>query len=530
MPMPMPVPKMLNPGATRLLMRLLIPVLVLVGSACASPIEGTSRTFETSSSHVLGIAYQHIRERYIEQVSMQEVALGGMKGISAIDPAFDVKRVGDKIRLFKDGKQLAEFATAPPQSADRWASLTTAVVEASRAYSPQLKAASAEELFKVIFDGALGRLDRYSRYATAAQARENRALRSGFGGIGVQIRQDKGVTKIVIVFPETPAERAGLKSKDSILEVDGIAITGMTLRQVVGRLRGSNGSQVHLTIGRKGASKRLSIRIIREHVIANTVVMKVEDNIAYVRITRFNQRTSTDLARAILRARRNMGANFKGIILDLRDNPGGLLDQAVEVSDLFLTSGRIVSTEGRHPGSFQSYNAGAGDVADGKPLVVLVNGRSASSSEIVAAALQDLNRAVLIGTNTYGKGTVQSVFRLPNDGELVLTWSRFHAPSGYTLQNLGVLPIVCTAGSKFDAAALVDGLRSGRLRTTEALQLWRRQIKPTHKRLARLREVCPSESASGDEERALKLAKQILSDEELYNLSLQLSHASVATR
>ncbi|MCZ6863030.1 MAG: S41 family peptidase [Alphaproteobacteria bacterium] len=528
--MPISAPNMRYPGTIRFLMRLLIPVLVLIGSACASPIDSTNRNFGASSSHVLGIAYQYIRDRYIESVPMQDVALGGMRGISAIDPAFNVKRVGDKIRLFKDGKQVAEFAVAPPQSADKWASLTTAVVEASRAYSPQLKAASAEELFKVIFDGALERLDRYSRYATAAQARENRALRSGFGGIGVQIRQEMGVTKIVIVFPETPAERAGLKSKDLILEVDGVAIAGMSLRQVANRLRGANGSQVRLTISRKGVSKPLSIRIVRDHVIANTVIMKEEDNIAYVRITRFNQRTSTDLARAILRARRHMGEKFKGVILDLRDNPGGLLDQAVEVSDLFLTSGRIVSTEGRHPSSFQRYNAGAGDVANGKPLVVLVNGRSASSSEIVAAALQDLKRAVLIGTNTYGKGTVQSVFRLPNDGELVLTWSRFHAPSGYTLQNLGVLPTVCTAGSKFDAAALVDELRSGRHRTVEALQLWRTQNKPTHKRLVWLRKVCPAKSASNDDERALKLAKQLLSDETLYNLSLQLSHASVATR
>ncbi len=507
-----------------------MPVLVLVVSACTGAIDPTNRTFETSSQRVLGVAYQHIRERYIESVPMRVVALGGMKGISAIDPAFDVKRAGDKILLLKDGKQLAEFPAAPPRSAEKWATLTTAVVEASRAYSPQLKAANAEELYKVIFDGALGRLDRYSRYATAAQAREDRALRSGFGGIGVKIRQEKGVTKVVIVFPETPAERAGLKSKDSILKVDGVAIAGMSLRQVVGRLRGENGSQVSLTIGRKGADKPLSVQIIREHVIANTVITRNENNVVYVRITRFNQRTSTDLARAILRARRKMGADFKGVILDLRNNPGGLLDQAVEVSDLFLTSGRIVSTEGRHPGSFQRYNAGAGDVADGKPLVVLVNGRSASSSEIVAAALQDLNRAVLIGTNTYGKGTVQSVFRLPNDGELVLTWSRFHAPSGYTLQNLGVLPTLCTAGSKYDATALIDELRSGRYRTADALQLWRSRNKPTHKRLVRLRKVCPSEATSASDGRALKLAKRLMGDETLYNISLQLSNATVAAR
>ena len=376
------------------------------------------------------------------------------------------------------------------------------------------------------------RLDRYSRYASAEQARENRASRSGFVGIGVRIRQDKGVTRIVTVFPETPAERAGLKSEDSVLKVDGVAITGMSLRQVVKRLRGPSGSQVRLTVARKTSAKDLSIDIVRAHVIATTVFLKVERGIAHIRLVRFNQRTARELAKAVTQARRSAGENFKGVILDLRDNPGGLLDQAVEVSDMFLTGGQIVSTKGRHPGSFQRYSAGAGDIADGKPLVVLINGRSASSSEIVAAALQDLNRAVLVGTNSFGKGTVQSVFRLPNEGELVLTWSRFHAPSGYTLQDLGVLPTICTVGAATSTDALVSEIRSGRHRTAVALSQWRRQRNPTHDRLTRLREICPgSRAARADRgDRDLRFARRLINDAGLYAQSLQLSQTSLAGR
>jgi carboxyl-terminal processing protease len=516
----------------RLLIRILVPALVLFGSACASTTETGGQSFESAAGRVFGIAFQHIRERYIEKVSLERVALSGMTGLSQIDRAMVVRKAKGKVELLRRGKPVAVFKAPAPDDIDGWANLTTALVQASRTYSPELKKASAEVIYKAVFDAALLRLDRYSRYATAEQARENRASRSGFVGIGVRIRQDKGVTKVIMVFPETPAARAGLKAEDAILKVDGVAITGMKIRQVVKRLRGPNGSQVRLTVGRKSAKTNLSINIVRAHVIANTVFLKRESGIAYIRLTRFNQRTSAELARAVRKARRAAGDGFKGVILDLRNNPGGLLDQAVEVSDMFLTGGQIVSTEGRHPGSFQRYSAGAGDIAGGKPLVVLINGRSASSSEIVAAALQDLNRAVLVGSNSFGKGTVQSVFRLPNEGELVLTWSRFHAPSGYTLQDLGVLPTVCTVGLNGDVGQLAAEIRSGRHRTAEALSQWRLQRKPTHNRLTRLRGVCPGANGPrGDAaDRDLAFAKRLINDSALYTQSLQLSHTSVAGR
>lgn len=514
--------------AKRLFPRSLVFVLTIVLAACASPIGG-KQSFASSAGRVFSTAYQHIRERYIDRVTVEQIAVNGMRGLKEIDTDIEIVRRGDNIRLIKGGKQVALFKAPPRNDVDGWARLTAAIVETSRTYSPKLQDAKAEQLYKVVFDAALSKLDKYSRYAPADLARENRALRSGFGGIGVQIRQDEGATKIVTVFPDTPAEKAGLKAGDVIVKVDGVPLAGLTLRQVVTRLRGPDGSAVGLEIGRKSEKEPLAVRVKRAHVIASSVFLKTQSNVAYVRITRFNQRTAADLARALYRARRQMGASFQGVILDLRDNPGGLLDQAVEVSDLFLSGGRIVSTEGRHPGSFQRYDAGEGDLAGGKPMVVLVNGRSASSSEIVAAALQDLNRAVLVGSTTFGKGTVQSVFRLPNDGELVLTWSRFHAPSGYTLQDLGVLPQVCVTGPKRTLEAQIAALKSGTPRTTEALPVWRQQRRPTHDRLTRLRKVCPSsEQADGD--RAVSLARRIIKDDGLYARMLRLAHTSVATR
>ena len=225
------------------------------------------------------------------------------------------------------------------------------------------------------------------------------------------------------------------------------------------------------------------------------------------------------------------GANLKGVILDLRDNPGGLLDQAVAVSDLFLSSGRIVSTEGRHPRSFQRYEAHGGDKLSGKPLVVMINGRSASSAEIVAAALQDLGRAVVVGTNSYGKGTVQSVFRLPNDGELTLTWSRFHAPSGYTLQDLGVLPNLCTSDARQTADAIARNLRDGRLQTAKTLEAWRQEAQPNETRRQQLRASCPqNKDTDTDRVRETEVARRVLDDTLLYSQALKLSVPEIATR
>jgi carboxyl-terminal processing protease len=279
-----------------------------------------------------------------------------------------------------------------------------------------------------------------------------------------------------------------MRPDDEILTIDGEPVAGLVQEQVVERLRGPVDSAVLLTVNRDTQPQPIEIRMTRAHIVPETVVYEREGDAAYIHLYGFNADTVESLRREIDEAESEIGSEFAGLVLDLRNNPGGLLDQAVEVSDLFLDDGRIVSTHGRHPDSHQFFEATDGDVLDGRPLIVLVNGNSASASEIVAAALQDTGRAVVIGSNSFGKGTVQTVLRLPNSGELTLTWARFHAPSGYTLNKLGVLPTICTSGHK--AEQLFADLRRDKLKPVPVAQ--RNAVAPTDiEAMDRLRAECP---------------------------------------
>jgi carboxyl-terminal processing protease len=256
-------------------------------------------------------------------------------------------------------------------------------------------------------------------------------------------------------------------------------------------------------------------------VIPETVIYRREGDIAYFRIYNFNEDTAGSLRREFENARNEIGAErMRGVILDLRSDPGGVLDQAVAVSDLFLSSGRIVSTRGRNPESYQSYEATPGDIANGLPMAVLINGNSASASEIVAAALQDNNRAVLIGSNSYGKGTVQTVPRLPNNGEITLTWARYFAPSGYTLNHIGVLPSICTNSGDEDATDLLSELGAGQLKPVPVAA--RNSTSPEDTpALDKLRETCPGYKS----ERAvdLQVAIRLLGQPRLYDEAIALA-------
>jgi carboxyl-terminal processing protease len=251
--------------------------------------------------------------------------------------------------------------------------------------------------------------------------------------------------------------------------------------------------------------------------------------IAHIRILRFSGNTTTDLVKAVNRARAEIGPNMAGIILDLRNNPGGYLDQANSVSDVFLESGRIISTRGRHPRSRRIYWARPGDTSRRAPIVLLVNGNSASSAEIVASALQDNGRAVIVGSNSFGKGTVQSVAPLPNGGEIIITWSRFHAPSGYALESLGVLPNVCTSRRTPTAQAAINRLNSGKTLTRYVFRTWRQRIRPV-KWAAKLRRSCPARRAAPEKGKDIdvEVARLILLRPSLYNAARRLGQAQSA--
>ncbi len=465
------------------------------------------------ASRVFSAGYQDIIDIYIEPKSVPSLALAGLDGLSGIEPSFSADYGDNRLTLTIDGHRAGEFAAPSNQDLESWGDLTATAIETVRGESQSLDEAGSETVYKAVFGGIVANLDKFSRYAGRDQARENRASRDGFGGIGVRIRiVDEGV-RVLSVMENTPAESAGLKAQDLVTHINGELAVGMAQAEVVRRLRGPVRTRVDVTVEREIAPGPLTLTVTRAHIVPQTVTYRAEGKVGYFKVTGFNQDTTKSLRQKILRARRELGKELKGYVLDLRGNPGGLLDQAVSVSDLFVARGRIVSTHGRHPDSHQIFDADMDDLARNLPLAVLINGNSASASEIVAAALQDSRRGVVIGSNSFGKGTVQTVLRLPNDGEFTLTWARFHAPSGYALQRRGVIPDICTNGQSGDAVSVLEKVRSGEI-TIDRVSRTRKLRPDDDEGRATLRARCPVNDA--ENELDLQVATALLDDSSLY--------------
>jgi carboxyl-terminal processing protease len=300
------------------------------------------------------------------------------------------------------------------------------------------------DLIENAINGMLTGLDPHSNYMNARAFRDMQVQTRGeFGGLGIEVTQDNGYIKVISPIDDTPASRAGVKAGDLIVALDGKTVQGLTLNEAVDRMRGPPASKISLTIRREGIDKPVELTMQREIIHIQVVKDHLEGgDIAYIRLTSFNEETDSGLKAALRKLKQQSGDKLKAIILDLRNNPGGLLDQAVAVSDDFLTQGEIVSTRARHPEDSQRWNAKGNDISDGLPLVVLINNGSASASEIVAGALQDHHRAVLVGTRSFGKGSVQTVIPLPGNGAMRLTTARYYTPSGRSIQGLGITPDV----------------------------------------------------------------------------------------
>jgi carboxyl-terminal processing protease len=262
--------------------------------------------------------------------------------------------------------------------------------------------------------------------------------RGAFGGLGLEVTMENGLIKIVSPIDGTPAARAGLRSDDVISSLDKKPVGGLTLQEAVDKMRGPPRAPITLTIVRKGVDHPIDVKLVRSVIHVIPVKYQAEDDVGYININSFNEQTSADLQKAIKGLKRQIGAKLKGYIIDLRNNPGGLLDQAIGVADAFLDRGTIVITKGRQ--EVQKSEARPGDMTDGKKLVVLVNGGSASAAEIVAGALQDHHRATLIGTRSFGKGSVQTIIPLGSNGALMLTTARYYTPSGRSIQAKGIQP------------------------------------------------------------------------------------------
>ncbi|MDE2633242.1 MAG: S41 family peptidase, partial [Paracoccaceae bacterium] len=301
----------------------------------------------------------------------------------------------------------------------------------------------AADLIEAAIDGMLSSLDPHSSYLSPEDAADMRVQTRGeFGGLGIEVTQEEGFVKVVSPIDDTPADEAGIEAGDFITHVDGDSVLGLSLDEAVGMMRGVVGSEIVITVVREGEDEPFDVTIVRDTIKLTAVRTRVEGESVVLRVTTFNDQTYSNLEAGIEKQIEAAGGIdlVNGFILDLRNNPGGLLTQAIRVSDAFLDKGEIVSTRGRDPEDGDRHNANIGDLAQQKPLVVLINGGSASASEIVAGALQDHRRAIVVGTKSFGKGSVQTVMPMRGSGAMKLTTARYYTPSGRSIQALGISP------------------------------------------------------------------------------------------
>ena len=323
---------------------------------------------------------------------------------------------------------------------------------------------SDEELIESAINGMLTSLDPHSSYLNAKNFREMQVQSRGeIGGLGIEVTMESGLVKVVSPIDDTPAHRAGLKSGDLITHLDNEAVLGLTLSEAVERMRGPPDTDIMLTV-RRADREPFDVTITRAVIRIRSVRSRAEGEIGYVRIISFSEQTLGGVERAMTKLRAEIGGDLKGLVLDLRNNPGGLLEQSIKVVDFFLDRGEIVSTRSRHPDDAQRFNAKPGDSADGLPIVVLINGGSASASEIVAGALQDHRRAIVMGTRSFGKGSVQTIVPLEGHGAIRLTTAQYYTPSGRSIQAKGIDPDIVVDQARLEVIDEGGRRREGDLR------------------------------------------------------------------
>ncbi|MDH5489294.1 MAG: S41 family peptidase [Rhodospirillaceae bacterium] len=493
--------------------------------------------------HTLSEGIAGITERYIEDVTAQKLSINALEGLSSIDPSIDINLAGlqdggpKRVILqmspydhsaFERGLPVLVDEFTLPNNADPrlWAKFVSNVVNVAKDHSPLLGESGKEKILESLFDGMLVGLDIFSRYAGPTEADHNRARREGFGGIGVHFSEEQtilGLGKkgfpITSVTKGTPADKAGFVPGDRIISVSGHNVSGYTMRKLASMLRGPIGSKIKVGILREHDNAGpIIFNLARVHIVPKTVLSDVSNGILNIRINSFNRLTAGEVRDSIIALNDKIDSgDIRGIVMDLRDNPGGLLMQSVNVADLFLTKGAIVSTNGRHHDSVHKYQAGGIDVARGLPLVILINGDSASAAEVLAGALQDQGRAVVIGTTTFGKGSVQTVLRLPNAGEITLTWSRLVTPSGYAIHQLGILPNICT-NNDMSVPTLEKMAKNEAL-----LREWREIGLDFNKKRSAIRKSCRGVAKDENIPALKNLARNVISSPELYAKAVEMT-------
>lgn len=505
--------------------------LTALGScAVAEPTADLSADFAMDTgAEVFLIGYEGIADLYVEAVPTPSLALAALDGVAALDPAIAFVRRGQSLIVTHDGTPFAKFTVPRDDDVRNWARLTSASLAAARNRSALLLRLSNDRLFEAAFDSVTRKLDRFSRYRNAAESEISRSARKGYVGIGVTIGDNENGIVVASVFADSPAHDAGLRPGDRFVAVAGRPVTGLGLAETADLLRGRSGSTVPIRVAR--GDRELDFEVRRQQVIEDTVRFASVGGIAYFHVSGFNVATASALADAIDEAKAALGEDLPGIVLDLRQNRGGTLNQAVEVADLFVDSGLLLETRGRHTSSKHSYDARFDGTVTSAPLAVLIDSGSASAAEVVAAALQDSGRALVIGARSYGKGSVQRIVEFPPIGtELHLTWARMHAPSGYTLAEFGVFPSICTPDYGNDPDVSAAALESGELRLSETMQNRLYVATMSEAERSTLKEWCHADHPPSTTDTDTRLAVRLLSDRKLFSLAFHASRVALGER
>ena len=497
-------------------------LLLLTGPAFAPAWSQAPRArdaFDLSLAvSVLSAALAFIAPRALDPVSVQQLALWGLSAPGSLDGALATELRDGAIVLLQDGKLVFTRPMPPGDNPDAWGALVAEVLQAAARASPMFRAAGLRGALTSVFDEMFNHLDPYSRYVAPGAADLDIARRSGEAGAGIQVNRDRQGFVVTGINADGPGAEAGIRVGDHIIAVDGQSTAGEDLDTVLEWISGLEGSDLSITVRTRGGPAR-TLDLERAIIPPETVFPKRMNDILMVRISRFSDDTGQRLAHEL---ERNLagprGKPIRGVILDLRGNRGGRLREAIAAIDILLNRGLIAQTAGRDPEAAHTYLASAGDIAEGRPLVILVDGRSASAAEIMAAALADQGRGIVVGSSTLGKGLVQTIKRLPDGGELFVSWSRVIAPLGWPIQGLGVLPQVCTSMGPDAMIAQLQALDAGTQPMAAAIARHRgaRAPLPAAEALA-LRNTCP---ASEGRDADLSAARFLITHRTAYRAAL----------
>ena len=488
---------------------------------------GAAAPADVNIERVVLQAYRAIGDRHLFEPNFRTISAETYRGFASGDPSLSLESSPTTFTVRRDGREvLSRPAPSDPTDGRAWGTMLAELMMGSVDASSTLQHADRQTVIREAMAATTRQLDRNSRYADPEEARDNRFQRDGGGGIGITIERAEDKRILIRAVQEgSPAAKAGVLPGDQIMAIEGESMIDRPLSDVVARLRGAVGAPVAMTVSRRSPVAELVLTMKRSRIIPTTGTYERRGDIAWIHLTGFNSATTDNLRATIDKARAEIGRDMLGLIIDMRSNRGGLLDQAQSVSELFIGEGTIFSTQGRHPESRRTYkSSNSGRTPADLPIVVLMNGGLAAAADIVAAARQYRGRAVVVGTTSYGKGTVQTVVRLPNEGELILTWSRLQAPSGYTWNELGVLPNICSAKITDIGQLGPASVDSGQ----GTLMRWHALRNPTPQEVTDLRKVCPPGDSSP--ERDVEIAVRLLRDRGLYAHAVQAATQQAQAR